>query len=388
MTLPLKAYRKLVASGTLWPDPAQEEVAITLDNLAQRLQGYAPNRRNGFFRKPQKAPEGLYLWGGVGVGKSLLMDLFVEGAPIRLKRRVHFHAFLQEIHGFIANWRQLDEKRRKIHPARLKSASLDDPIPHAANAVFQKAHLFCFDEFQVTDITDAMLLGRLFEQLFAQGAVIVATSNRPPDERYKEGLNRELFIPFIDLLKSKTKVFELEGAKDYRLDRLHKENVYFHPLGDTAHRSMNTLWGVMTANALSKPTTLLRGSRKISIPHAARGAVRAPFSHWCGHAFGPGDYLQIAQQYRTVFIDDIPLMGGEDRNEAKRFVTFIDALYEAKCTLIASAAAAPEDLYPEGDGAFEFGRTVSRLYEMQSMDYFAQAHAPQTHDVAPLEENA
>ncbi len=385
MIPPLKAYQALVRAGTITPDPAQEEAARALETLVRGLLRYQPGKWGGFFRKAVTAPKGLYLWGGVGVGKSLLMDLFFETAPVQAKRRVHFHAFMQETHHFIAKWRAMDDTARRRHPARARTADLDDPIPHAAKAVFEKAHLLCFDEFQVTDITDAMLLGRLFEALFERGAVVVATSNRHPDELYKNGLNRQLFLPFIGLLKEKLDVLELVGAKDYRLDRLQNEAVYFSPLGETADSAMNDAWRGLTAGAVAESQTLPVGSRELTIPCAARGVARGRFAHWCSEAFGPGDYLELAAAYPTVFVDHIPTLGPENRNEAKRFVTLIDALYEARCKLICSAEALPEQLYPAGDGAFEFERTASRLNEMQSKDYLQLPHegiVPASHEAS------
>ncbi|MEM9421351.1 MAG: cell division protein ZapE [Pseudomonadota bacterium] len=375
MTPPLKAYEELIAAGTITSDPAQAAAAQALETLNRALKRYKPGRKNGgLFRKDVPIPNGLYLWGGVGAGKSLLMDLFFETAPVAAKRRIHFHSFMQETHHFIAQWRGMDDTARRQHPSRARSEDLDDPIPHAAKAVFDRAALLCFDEFQVTDITDAMLLGRLFEALFVRGAVVVATSNRHPDDLYKDGLNRELFVPFIQLLKTKLDVHELVSAKDYRLDRLQNDNVYFSPLGDSADTAMNAAWASLTAGASATSQTLKVGSRKLLIPCAARGVARGTFNHWCAQAFGPGDYLQLAAAYPTLFVDHIPILGPENRNEAKRFVTLIDALYEARCTLICSAAAPAEQLYPTGDGSFEFARTVSRLSEMQSNDYLQLPH--------------
>lgn len=383
MTPPLAAYQALIANGTLDPDPAQEQAAIALERLSRTLRGYRPDQPAGWFRKAVPAPNGLYLWGGVGVGKSLLMDLFFETVPIKNKRRVHFHAFMQEVHHFVAQWRAMDEAGRKAHPARAKDAALDDPIPHAAKAVFAEAHLLCFDEFQVTDITDAMILGRFFEQLFSRGAVVVATSNREPGELYKDGLNRPLFVPFIDLLESKLTVMELAGSKDYRMERLENEAVYFTPLGAKTDTAMNEAWRGLTAGAPAGQAHLTAGSRKLVIPCAARGVGRGSFAHWCGQPYGPGDYLRIAAAFPILFIDNIPLLSPENRNEAKRFVTLIDALYEARCTLICSAAAAPDALYPHGHGAFEFQRTASRLFEMQSKNYLKLSHqgmVPASHE--------
>lgn len=374
MTGPLKAYQDLIDQGVIDPDPAQADAIAQLDHLAHRLQGYDPADRGGWLRKAPPRPRGLYLWGNVGVGKSLLMDLFFETAPITAKRRVHFHAFMQEMHGFIADWRGMDDRARRRHPARDKGASLDDPIPHAAHSVFAEAHLLCFDEFQVTDITDAMLLGRLFTELFARGAVVVSTSNRVPGDLYKDGINRELFLPFIDLLTRQVDVLELKGAKDYRLDRLRETSVYFTPLNRQADADMDALWATLTAKAPAARAEIKSGSRRVVVPEAARGCARGEFEHWCGQPLGPKDYLLLAGSYPVVFIDAIPVMGPHNRDKAKRFVTLVDALYEARCTLICSAEARPDDLYPDGDGSFEFQRTISRLHEMQSVAYLEANH--------------
>ncbi|WOI53209.1 cell division protein ZapE [Parvularcula sp. LCG005] len=375
MTQPLPAYQQLVDEGTLTPDPEQRQAAILLAELSAALKGYRPGRSEGLFRRHRReAPKGVYLWGGVGVGKSLLMDLFVENAPVAARRRVHFHAFMQEVHSFMTQWRGLSEAERKSHPARHHDASLDDPIPHAAQSVFNGAHLFCFDEFQVSDVADAMILGRLFETLFELGAVIVATSNRRPDELYKNGINRQLFMPFIEMIERHLTVQHLVGIKDYRLDRLQNQDVYFYPLNRKSDDAMNASWRAMTTGAVAERAVLRSGSREISVPCAARGTARGTFDHWCASTHGAKDYLLLAADYPTVFIDHIPQMSPDLRNEAKRFVTLIDALYEARCTLFCSAEVAPEDLYPTGDGSFEFERTVSRLREMQSEAYLGLEH--------------
>lgn len=374
MTSPIAALDALIEAGTLTPDPAQRAAAEALTRLDVALRRYRPADRGGLFRKAATAPRGIYLWGGVGAGKSLLMDLFFESKPMARGRRVHFHAFMQEVHTFIAAWRAAPETQRKNHPARVRSAALDDPVPHAANAVFAKAELLCFDEFQVSDIADALLLGRLFDSLFGLGAVVVATSNRPPDDLYKDGINRQLFLPFIARLKERLDIIEVRSRRDYRLDRLRGEKVYFTPLGDAATQAMDAAFAAMTAGAAPSPGTLSIASREVVIPCTARGVGRGSFAHWCGTALGPQDYLALAAAFPVFFIDDIPKMTAADRNEARRFVTLIDALYEARCVLFCSAATAPGGLYPSGDGSFEFARTASRLEEMQSLDYLSLSH--------------
>lgn len=380
MSFPLNVYDRMVRTGTLVSDPAQRQAAEALDKLAHTLNRYQPGKR-GLFRRTMAPPMGLYLWGGVGAGKSLLMDIFYETITIQRKRRVHFHAFMQETHRFIAAWRGMNDRTRRAHPARYNGASLDDPIPHAAKAIFDASWLLCFDEFQVTDITDAMLLGRLFEHLFEMGAVIVATSNRHPDDLYKDGLNRQLFLPSIELLKTRIHVHEVKSQKDYRLDQLEGEQVYFTPLGQEATASLNKIFTRMAAGAQPYREEIDVGNRLIVVPYAARDLARGHFTHWSSDAFGPGDYLTVASRFPVVFIDDIPQLGPENRNEAKRFVTFIDALYEANCMLICSAAADPDALYPAGDGVFEFARTASRLHEMRSHDYLCREHIG-THEQA------
>jgi cell division protein ZapE len=371
---PLSRYRALVEAGTLEPDDAQAEAAAALDAVAERLEDYEPPRLA--LLRQADPPPGLYLWGGVGTGKSLLMDLFFDTAPVpkEERRRVHFHAFCQEAHRFIANWRKLSDRERKRHPARARRAPIDDPLPHAAKALFQRARLLCFDEFQVTDVADAMILSRLFEGLWERGAVIVATSNRPPEDLYKDGLNRPLFLPFIDALKERCTVHRLDAGRDYRLHRLEREAVYHAPLGPEAKEAMDRAFTDLTAGTQAAPATLEVAGRTLVIPQAARGVARASFEDLCAKALGPADYLEIARTFQTVLLDRVPVMGPENRNEAKRFVTLIDALYEHRCKLVVSAEAPPSALYPSGDGSFEFARTASRLEEMQSRDYLALEH--------------
>ena len=305
---------------------------------------------------------GLYLWGGVGRGKSMLMDLFFETAAIAPKRRVHFHAFMQETHERIFDWRQ-KEKAGKVKGS--------DPIPPIAEMVAREASLLCFDEFQVHDIADASILGRLFAQLFELGVVVVATSNRAPDGLYEGGLNRHRFLPFIDLVKTKMDVLHLDSATDYRLDRIRGLPVYHTPLGASADAALDDAFEKLTDAVHGEPMTLSLKGRAVEVPEAMHGVARFSFSDLCARPLGAADYLKIAQSFHTVIIRDVPVLGAEKRNEAKRFVTLIDALYEAKTKLILSAEAPPSSLYEKGDGAFEFERTVSRLMEMQSADYIA-----------------
>ena len=361
---PMQRYRALVAEGAIRADPAQRAAVEKLQLLHMRLADYDPTRGKkvamgwlGFGRKAAKADKpltGLYLYGGVGRGKSMLMDLFFTGAPLRRKRRVHFHAFMAEVHV-------------GIHIAR--ESNVRDPIAYIAEEIAEGAVLLCFDEVQVTDITDAMILGRLFEALFLRGVVVVATSNRPPDDLYKDGLNREHFLPFIAMLKGRLDLVALDGETDYRQGRVLAERRFFSPLGPDAERGMNDAWARVTAGENVAPVTLSIHGRRVRISRATDEAGRASFEELCEAPLGPSDYLAVAERFPTLFIDRVPRLGWAQNNEAKRFVTLVDALYEAKARLYMSAEGMPETLYTEGKGAFEFERTVSRLAEMMSGDY-------------------
>jgi len=318
------------------------------------------------------APRGLYLWGDVGRGKSLLMDIFFNNTPVGSKRRVHFHEFMAETHERIAAYRAAAEREKRAHPGRSRR-SLDDPMPPVAHDIAREARLLCFDEFQVTDIADAMILGRLFDALFAEGVVMVATSNRHPDDLYTDGINRQLFLPAIALLKERLDIVNLDARRDYRLARLEGARVYHSPLGADADAAMDAAWDAVICGARERAETVKVKGREIEVRRAARDAARFTFDELCAKPLGPGDYLALARHYGTVFIDHVPRLGPENRNEARRFVTLIDALYEAGAKLVLSAAAPPDGLYPEGDGAFEFRRTASRLIEMQSADYLGAA---------------
>ncbi|WP_448189423.1 cell division protein ZapE [Azospirillum sp. sgz301742] len=370
---PLSLYRARRGTGTLRPDPDQELAAEKLQSLYQALKNYRPQtgktgwrERFGLARRPEpvEAPQGLYLYGGVGRGKSMLMDLFFETAPVERKRRVHFHAFMLEVH----------ERVHKHRQARGKSAGPDDALPELARQMAEEASLLCFDEFHVVDIADAMILGRLFTALFEAGVVVVATSNWAPDLLYKDGLQRELFLPFIALLKQRLDVMALDGATDYRLDRLKGTPVYYWPLGPATDGKMKELFAVLTNGAPTAATHLLVQGRRVDIGCAARGVAWVDFWELCGKPFGAADYLAIATHFHTVLVDDVPTLTDERRNEAKRFMTLIDALYEHKVNVVVAADGPPERLYPEGRHAFEFERTVSRLMEMQADDYLNRQH--------------
>jgi len=367
MTGVLSQYRARVDAGHLSEDPVQAEAARLLDDLAARL---ANPPKGGWFSKPEPVT-GLYLWGGVGRGKSMLMDLFFETAAPKAKRRVHFHEFMAEIQDLLDVWRKMPEAERKRSPWRVKGAG-DDPIPPVAKQVAESASLLCFDEFQVTQIADAMILARLFEQLFARGITMVATSNREPGDLYKDGINRPLFVPFIHLLKERCDVFHLSSDRDYRLDRLIAAPVWYAPLGPAAEASLDEVWTRLTSGAQAQHVTLTVKGRKLEVSCEAAGVARFTFQELCARPLYSRDYLAIAANFHTIILSGIPLLGPENRNEAARFVALIDALYEAKIKLVASAAAEPEALYPDGDGAFEFERTASRLHEMRSTDYLAK----------------
>lgn len=367
-------YEARVASGALTEDAAQAEAAARLDSLAARL---ANARKPGLFSKP-KPERGLYLWGGVGRGKSMLMDLFFAEAKTQPKRRVHFHEFIAEVHERLDEWRKMSDEARRRSPWRVKGAG-DDPIAPVARQVAGEARLLCFDEFQVTQIADAMILGRLFTQLFERGVTVVATSNRHPDELYKDGINRQLFVPFTDLLKARCEVMELVASRDYRLDRLTEAPVWYTPLGAGSAAALDRAWDRLTLGAMPQHCMLTVKGRKLEVSREAAGVARFSFDELCARPLGPIDYLAIAGTFHTLIIEAIPKLSADKRNEAARFVSLIDALYEAKVKLVASAEAEPDRLYPAGDGAFEFERTASRLYEMRSTDYLAAARA----EVAP-----
>ncbi len=351
-------YEARVASGALRADPAQHAVLAPLEAVRQWLEENAARRVGlfaGLFARPLAPPKGMYLWGGVGRGKSMLMDLFTDAVDIPQKRRVHFHAFMQEIH-------------RGLHAARKEG--VEDPLAPVAEAVIRDTRLLAFDEMQINDITDAMIVGRLFEKLFAAGLVIVTTSNRPPQDLYLTGLNRVLFLPFIAMLEEKLQVVELESPTDYRQHRLAGAQVYFHP-ARTSGAEIAKMWTDLTGGAAEAPLSLEVNGRTLVLPRFANGVGRANFWELCAKPLGPADFLAIAGAVRVLILEDIPQLSAANYNEAKRFVTLIDALYEAKVRLIASAAEAPERLYIEGEGAFEFERTASRLREMQAAGWGA-----------------
>jgi len=308
----------------------------------------------------------------------MLMDLFFDSAPVAKKRRTHFHVFMAEVHAHIDAWRKGDAAARKARFGQSGPAlglafgqarGGDDPIQPTAELIAEDARLLCFDELQVTDIADAMILGRLFEALFAQGVTLVATSNRPPDDLYKDGLNRQLFLPFIAMLKERLEVVAVRGPVDFRLDRLRGARTWLAPADPDNQREFDRLWTDMLDGAPEPGASLEVLGRRLHLPRASGGLLRASFASLCEHALGPQDYLAIADRFHTVFLEDVPRLTPARRDAAKRFNTLIDALYEAGAKLVALAAVEPEALYPEGDGSFEFERTVSRLQEMRSTDW-------------------
>ncbi len=358
MTSVLNRYDERCALAELEADAAQRAVAVRLDELQHSLgtSRLKPTVLMRWFTKPADALRGIYIHGAVGRGKTMLMDLFFEECSFEPKRRVHFHEFMADVHDRIAAAR----------------AYVDgDPIPHVASALANDAGLLCFDELHVTDIADAMILGRLFQALFAAGTVVVATSNAHPAQLYKNGLNRQLFLPFIGLIEQHMDVVALPSAKDFRLDKLSGARLYFAPADAHAHASLDAHWDRLTGRHPGKSVDLDVKGRRLTIPLASMGVARFAFDDLCATPLGVNDYLHIAHAFHTVILDGIPVIDPERRDVARRFINLIDALYDSRICLIASAAAEPNALYPKGDGADLFERTASRLTEMRSEAYLA-----------------
>jgi len=366
----LTRYRELVAAGELRADPEQQSAAERLDRLAQELEA-GPRKGSVLWRlagrKPE-APRGLYMWGGVGRGKSMLMDLFTDCVDIRRKRRVHFHEFMLEVH------QRLNVERQKDTP---------DPVVAVADALADDVRLLAFDEMVVNNPPDAMILSRLFTEMMRHGLTIVATSNRPPQDLYKDGLNRGLFLPFIELIQARMDVLTLNGPVDYRLNRLGKMRTWLVPNGPEATAELSAAFFRLTdyppEDRAHVPSTDIPVSagRALHVPKCLKGVAVFSFKRLCGEARGASDYLAVARRFHTVIVVGIPRLGPENRNEAARFVTLVDALYENRVKLLAAADAEPDQLYTAGDGLFEFERTASRLHEMGSDSYLAEGHGAQ-----------
>ncbi|MDB5672008.1 MAG: cell division protein ZapE [Alphaproteobacteria bacterium] len=359
-------YRALLAAGELRPDADQRKAVIALDRLATELRAQADGGLlSRLFGRRVPQPRGIYLWGGVGRGKSMLMDLAFESVAVERKRRVHFNEFMLEVH-------------ERLRVERLKEEG--DPIPPVAKAIAAEARFLAFDEMVINNSADAMILSRLFTQLLAEGVTVVTTSNRPPRDLYLDGLNRELFLPFIFLIERELEVIPLNGPTDYRLERLGGYPTWYVPNGPEATAALAAAFFRLTdyppEDRAHVPSCDLQlgGGRDLHVPKCLKGVAVFSFKRLCGEARGAPDYLAVARRFHTVVIVGIPKMGPENRNEAARFVTLIDSLYEHKVKLLAAADAEPEHLYQAGDGAFEFKRTASRLIEMQSEEYLARGH--------------
>jgi cell division protein ZapE len=362
-------YDHLVETGAVLRDLAQERVAALLDRLIEEISAKRLARKSSALgwlfaarSRTQEPVKGLYIHGGVGRGKTMLMDMFFELVPARAKRRVHFNDFMADVHD-----------RIQKHRAARKEGTVkeDDPIPPVARQLADKAWVLCFDEFSVTDIADAMILSRLFSALFTNGVVLVATSNVAPRDLYRDGLNRQLFLPFIGLLERNTDVVTLDSDRDYRQEKLSRIPVYLTPDDAAADKAMDKAWAAISTGTETQETIALKG-RKIAVPRTSRRAARFSFAELCDAPLGARDYLAIADRFDTVLIDHVPVLDQTRRNPTKRFILLIDTLYDKKLRVVVSAEAPPEKLYAGRAGvteAFEFDRTASRLVEMQSRDW-------------------
>lgn len=363
-------YNALVAAGTIERDAAQWVLAARMDALAAALAEHQLAHKSSALgwlfsrRAATEPPEGLYLWGAVGRGKTMLMDLFYESLGVRRKRRVHFHAYMADVHERIHAWRQ-----------KLKRGEVtgDDPIRPVAASLAEEAWVLCFDEFAVTDIADAMILGRLFTALFEQGVVVIATSNVEPDRLYENGLNRALFLPFVELLKENIEVLQLKARTDFRLEKLGDTPVYFVPADEAARRALDDIFGRLTGGTEPKPVRLMVQNHPVEVPAQAMGVARLSYADVCQRPLGAADYIALARAYHTIVLEGLPVIAPAQRDEAKRLIMLVDVLYERRVKLIVSADAEPDGLYQAETGheAFEFARTVSRLAEMRSRDYLA-----------------
>ncbi len=353
---PLKTYQKRLSDGELKPDPVQEQAAHALERVYTDVLSYKPKK--GLFSKKEAPPRGLYMHGGVGRGKSMLMDLFFECLPEDIaSRRVHFHEFMIEVHEYL----------------HAQKTQRDQSITKLAKQIAEDVQVLCFDEFHVTDVTDAMILGRLFKAVFGHGVVVIATSNWEPNRLYEGGLKRDRFLPFIALLTERMEVLHLDSPTDYRTKFLTQEGTYFYPLGGDTQGKLDNLFKKLTDGAPAQAETLTVKGHDVDVAAAVKGVARVTFQQMCERPYGAEDYIAIAERYHTVFIENVRRMNYDRRNEAKRFMNLIDALYEARTRVIMSANALPDELYKGEDHAFEFERTVSRLQEMQSAEYLDRA---------------